>query len=144
MRTNGEQKDQGIRVLSISENQCIWMKTGVVNFKTCENAFDCTSCDFDKGIGGKLAQKPTAPVTWREVMRQPHLHKECRHMLTGRVIFKLCSHNYECKDCAYDQLLCGYDELLCGEDPDLSAHYATQVNKVTGFMLPMLVNDCSI
>jgi hypothetical protein len=144
MRTNSEQEDQGIRVLSISENQCIWMKTGVVNFKTCENAFDCTSCDFDKGIGGKLAQKPTAPVTWREVMRQPHLHKECRHMLTGRVLFKLCSHNYQCKDCAYDQLLCEYDELLCGDDLDLSAHYATQDNKVAGFMVPMLGNECSI
>ena len=37
--------------------------------------------------------------------------KECTHMLTGRVPFKLCSHNYDCKDCAYDQLLDEYDRL---------------------------------
>ena len=39
-------------------------------------------------------------------------------MLTGRVLFKLCSHNYECKDCAYDQFLYEYDQLLCEEDLD--------------------------
>jgi hypothetical protein len=134
MKTNGEQKGQGMRGFSISANQCIWMKAGVVNFRTCENAFDCSSCAFDKEIS-------RAPVSWREVMRrQPN--KECRHMLTGRVLFKLCSHNYECKDCAYDQFLYEYEQLLCEEDQ--SAYSAAQVNKVAGFMVPMLCNDCSI
>jgi glycine cleavage system H lipoate-binding protein len=133
MKTTVEQKGQRVRVFPMSENQCIWMKAGVVNFKICENAFDCTSCAFDMGIRGKSVQKPTALVSWKEVMNQPHLHKECRHMLTGRVIFKLCSHNYECHNCAYDQLLCTYDELLCEED--LSAHSAVQVNKAGGFMV---------
>jgi hypothetical protein len=138
MKTKGEQKDQAVRGSSLSENQCVWMKAGVVKFRTCENTFDCTSCAFDKEIGRKLAQKPTALVSWREVMRQPHLHKECRHMLTGRVIFKLCSHNYECKDCAYDQFLYEYDQLPGEEAP---AHAAAQVNKVAGFMVPVLNND---
>jgi hypothetical protein len=137
MSNNGEQKGQGIRILSMSADQCIWMKAGVVNFKTCENAFDCTSCTFDKAIGGKLSQKSTAPGRWREVMRQPHLHKECRHMLTGRVIFKLCSHNYECKDCAYDQHLYEYDQIQGEGEPEESVYYAAQVNKVASFMLPM-------
>ncbi len=128
MKTKGEQKGQRVPVFSMSENQCVWMKAGVVNFKTCGNAFDCTSCAFDKEISRKLAQQPTALASWREVMRQPHLHKECRHMLTGLVLFKLCSHNYECKDCAYDQFLYEYDQLL-GEE-DLSAHSAVQVNNV--------------
>ena len=142
MKTKVEPEGQGGRVFSTSENQCIWMKAGVVNFKICENAFDCTSCAFDKGISRQSVQEPTALVSWREVMRQPHLHKECRHMLTDRVLFKLCSHNYECKDCAYDQFLYEYDQLL-GEE-DLAAHAAAQVNKVAGFMVSMLNNDCSI
>jgi hypothetical protein len=112
------------------------MKAGVVNFKTCENVFDCTSCAFDKEIGRKSVQKPTALVSWREVMRQPHLHKECRHMLTGRVIFKLCAHNYECKDCGYDQQLYEYD--LLGEE-DLSAHSAAQVTRLPALRLPMAI-----
>ncbi len=132
MKTGGEQKSQGVRVFSMTENQCVWMKAGVVNFKICENAFDCTSCAFDKAISRKSAQKPTALVSWQEVMRNPKLHKECRHMLTGRVQFKLCSHNYECKDCAYDQLLCDYDQLL-GEE-DLPTRVAAQANKIDGFM----------
>jgi hypothetical protein len=137
MKTKVEPKGQGVRVFSMTENQCVWMKAGVVNFKICENAFDCTSCAFDKSV-----QEPAAPVGWREVMRQPQLHKECRHMLTDRVLFKLCSHNYACKDCAYDQFLYEYDQLLCEEDR--TAHPAAQVNRVTGFMASMPNNDCSI
>ena len=133
MKTKVEQKGQGVRVFSMSENQCIWMKAGVVNFKICENAFDCTSCAFDKVISRKSVPKPTALVSWKEVMRQPNLNKQCRHMLTGRVIFKLCSHNFECKDCAYDQQMCEYDQLP-GEE-DLSAYAAAQANKVAGFMV---------
>jgi glycine cleavage system H lipoate-binding protein len=133
MKPKEEQKSQGVRVFSMTENQCVWMKAGVVNYKICENAFDCTSCAFDKAISKKFDQKPTALVSWGEVMRQPHLNKECRHMLTGRVLFKLCSHNFECKDCAYDQQLYEYDQLL-GED-DLSAQVAAQVRKVDGFLV---------
>ncbi len=125
MNINTGQNEHGLRFLPVEGNQCLWMKTGMVEFKTCENEYDCTSCAFDKGIGEKLAQKSTS---WRDVMRQPHLHKECRHMQTGLVIFHLCSHNYECKDCAYDQHLYEYDRLLCEED--LSAHAARQVNNV--------------
>ena len=68
MKTKVEQKGQGVQVFSMSENQCIWMKAGVVNFKICENAFDCTSCAFDKAISRKSVQKPTALVSWKEVM----------------------------------------------------------------------------
>lgn len=129
MKTKVEPRGQGVQVLSMTENQCVWMKAGVVNFKICDNAFDCTSCAFDKAISRKSIQKPTALGSWREVMRsQPN--KECRHMLTGRVIFKLCSHDYQCNDCAYDQLLYDYDLLLCEED--LPAH-AAQAHKVGGF-----------
>lgn len=129
MKTNGEQTDQGVRIFSMSQNQCIWMKAGVVNFKICENAFDCTSCAFDKEIN----RKSTALADWREVMRNPKLHKECRHMLTGRVLFKLCSHNYECKDCAYDQQLYEYDQLLCEED--LAVPAAAQANQVEAWQV---------
>ena len=34
----------------VVENECIWMKAGVVNFRICDNAYDCNSCPFDKGI----------------------------------------------------------------------------------------------
>ncbi|MEJ2477650.1 MAG: hypothetical protein P8Y40_09160 [Desulfobacterales bacterium] len=37
----------GFQVL---EYECIWMKAGIVNFRVCDNAYDCNSCPFDKGI----------------------------------------------------------------------------------------------
>ena len=61
MKTKVEQKGQGVQVFSMSENQCVWMKAGVVNFKICENAFDCTSCAFDKGISKKSVAKTNCP-----------------------------------------------------------------------------------
>jgi len=142
MKRQGEQQGQGRQVFSINGNQCVWMKAGVVNYKTCDNAFDCTSCTFDKEISRKSAQKATALVSWGEVMRQPHLHKECRHMLTGRVLFKLCAHNYECKDCAYDQQLYEYDQLM--NEENLSAIAAVQVDNFPGFTVSMVDNYCSI
>jgi hypothetical protein len=142
MKTQGVRQCQRVQVLSMVNHQCVWMKAGVVNSKTCENAFDCTSCPFDKEISGKSEQKVTAPVSWREAMRQPHLHKECRHMLTGRVLFKLCSHNYECRDCAYDQQLYEYDQLLSEEH--LSAPAVIQVNEAPGFMAPLVDNYYAI
>jgi hypothetical protein len=141
MKRQGEQHGQGRQVFSTNGNQCVWMKAGVINFKTCDNAFDCTSCPFDKEISGKAAREATAPISWRAVMGQPHLHKECRHMLTGRVLFKLCAHNYECKDCAYDQQLYEYDQLMNEENLPASE---IQVDNIPGFMGSLVENYCSI
>jgi hypothetical protein len=64
--------------------------------------------------------------------------KKCLHMLTGRVQFKFCSHNYECKDCAYDQMLDAYDQLLGQEDLPIIA--AAQINKVAEYTVPIPVH----
>lgn len=144
MKSNGTYNDQGIRNLSTTERHCIWMKAGVVALKFCENNHDCPSCAFDKEISGKLSQNNASTASWREVMRQPHLQKECRHMLTGRVLFKLCSHNYECKNCAYDQQLYEYDQLLPEADLNLPAQVAARAAQAGGFMAPRLEHCCSL
>jgi len=136
MKTNNVRPGQVTKVLAGNDQQCVWMKAGVVNFKTCENAFDCTSCAFDKGISKNSAPQVTAQVKWQEVMRQPHLHKECRHMLTGRVLFKLCSHNYNCRDCAYDQQLYEYEHQLSNEN--LSTPAVPRVDRAPGLLVPSL------
>jgi glycine cleavage system H lipoate-binding protein len=119
---------QKVRVFSITENQCIWMKAGIVNHKLCENAYDCTSCAFDKAMSRKVDQKPTALVSWQDIKRtKPYFARECRHMLTGRVQFKFCANNYECKVCEFDQLL---------DEEDLAAATSpVRVTKVSGFAL---------
>jgi glycine cleavage system H lipoate-binding protein len=90
-----------VRVFVGEDNQCVWMKAGVVNYKLCENAYDCENCPFDK------AMSRTEKVTsWRQTMRElPYNQRECRHMLTGRVQYRFCSNNYRCNVCEFDQEL---------------------------------------
>ncbi|MFZ2445103.1 MAG: glycine cleavage system protein H [Syntrophobacteraceae bacterium] len=119
---------QGVRLFSTTEVQCVWMKAGVVNFKLCDGAYDCTSCPFDKAMSHKVNLKPTVLVSWREVMRtKPFFQRECRHKLTGRVQYKFCANNYQCNVCEFDQ---GLDEA------DLSASTPpVHTGRVSGFAL---------
>ncbi len=41
---------KNVKVFSISEEQCVWMKARVVNFKLCNNSYDCANCAFDKAM----------------------------------------------------------------------------------------------
>ncbi len=51
-RKNQQKSKTQKRVIGfqVVEDECIWMKAGVVNFRACDNAYDCNSCPFDKGI----------------------------------------------------------------------------------------------
>ncbi len=126
MRKKNGNGRQSVRLFSTAENQCIWMKAGVVNFKLCENAYDCTACPFDKAMSRKVKEKPAVFVSWREVMRNtPFPERECRHMLAGRVQYKFCTNNYLCSVCEFDQSL---------DEADLSAAVApVHAHKVAGF-----------
>jgi glycine cleavage system H lipoate-binding protein len=97
----------------ILEDECIWMKAGVVNFRLCDNAYDCYNCPFDKGMqrtigaGNKVASKKKEPG-WVEHLKARYQGAErtCRYALTGRVDApKICPMNYECYHCAYDQMM---------------------------------------
>ena len=37
-----------------SEHPCIWMQSGVVSFKNCNNYYDCTTCKYDSGMKKKV------------------------------------------------------------------------------------------
>lgn len=105
-RQSEKQKRPAARVFSNGENHCVWMKAGVVNFKLCENAYDCLSCPFDKAMSKSVARQPQAVVSWREEMKgKEYNQRECRHMLTGRVQYHFCSNGYRCNTCEYDQML---------------------------------------
>ena len=39
----------------VVEDECIWMKAGIVNFRLCDNAYDCNNCPFDKGMRRTLS-----------------------------------------------------------------------------------------
>jgi glycine cleavage system H lipoate-binding protein len=118
---------------NILEDRCIWMKAGVVNYRICDNAFDCNACTFNKAICQAMNIEPTvdsrsvAPkwVTYL-IERYDGANRPCRHALTGRIDApKICSNNYECYHCAFDQML---------DESDLAAELETPAcREVAGY-----------
>ncbi len=112
-----QKKEVKIAGLKVIDNECIWMKAGVVTFRLCDNAYDCTSCPFDTGMAKAMkaktkGKKPYKPPAWAEYLRKRYKNDErpCRHVLTGRIDPpKTCPNNYECNHCSYDQWLDEFD-----------------------------------
>jgi glycine cleavage system H lipoate-binding protein len=127
MKAGHDKKKRSVRVFSNGDNQCIWMKAGVINFKLCENAYDCPNCAFDKAMSRMAEKKPeAADSSWRQSMRnKAYDERECRHMLTGRAQYHFCSNNYRCNVCEYDQYL---------DEADVAGMAATiHTRKIAGF-----------
>ena len=120
MNTKGEEKKKRVMGFQVLENECIWMKAGVVNFRLCDNAYDCYNCPFD--IGMRKAMDLRSPQEedrerpgWVQYLQQRYQgsSRPCRHALTGHIDApKICSMNYECYHCPFDQVL---DELDLGK-----------------------------
>jgi glycine cleavage system H lipoate-binding protein len=97
-------------IFGMANNQCVWSSAGVAKPFACINAFDCLSCSFDRKVQSdfetknQIADQPSTdprPVRLRMLINQ----RKCRHMLSGRVAYKLCGHGYDCVRCPYDQML---------------------------------------
>jgi len=110
-------------------NPCLWMQSGVVEFKSCNNFYDCTTCKYDEGMR-KQAEKGKHP-TWQDAMRRkPSLDRVCRHTLTRRIAGRACAYNYECSACDFDQF---FEEVWAAKNP--SHPYDTQ--NIKGFQIPL-------
>lgn len=112
-----KKKVMGFQVL---EEECIWMKAGIVNFRTCDNAYDCYNCPFDQAMRKAMTlEHPTGPgkktEAWVDHLKENYhgASRQCRHALTGRIEApKSCSLNYECFHCPFDQML---DDIEFGQ-----------------------------
>lgn len=101
------------------KKHCVWMEAGVIDYKICDNNYDCTTCTFDRAMkktaeanlalmrAGQTPQgKKGKIIPWQEKLRQrAGLQQQCRHMLTGRVPAYFCGNNYDCNHCPFDQML---------------------------------------
>jgi glycine cleavage system H lipoate-binding protein len=109
----------------VIENECIWMKAGVVNFRLCNNVYDCNNCPFDKSMRKAMNKNVDIEFKRKRAEWAQNLHKRydgkdlpCRHALTGRIDApKICALDYECYHCAYDQWLDDYDVSELGNRP---------------------------
>ena len=123
-------KDQGrekerIQGFQVIEEECIWMKAKVVSFRLCDNDYDCYNCPFDRGMRKAMGLESTAEVHEEQPAWVDHLKKKyhgasrpCRHALTGRIEApKICTMNYECFHCPYDQMLDDSDVAQLSSPP---------------------------
>ncbi len=92
-------------VFGIQEQQCIWMKAGVVNFKLCQNAYDCVSCSFDKAMQKALREDDVFESWRRSMLKKPTAVRWCRHMMAGDVAVRPCGYAYDCARCEFDQTM---------------------------------------
>jgi glycine cleavage system H lipoate-binding protein len=74
------------------------------------NAFNCLDCSFDRKVQADFQAREKNGEATGLAHTQPRLRllvKElkCRHMLSGRVSYKLCAHGYNCVKCPYDQMI---------------------------------------
>jgi glycine cleavage system H lipoate-binding protein len=125
-RDNEKKRLVGFRV---EEDKCIWMKAGVVNFRLCDNVFDCYHCPFDArmqramGSGGHSEIELKEPGWVKYLKTRYHgAERPCRHALTGRADApKICTVNYECYHCAFDQMMDEIGIAELGEPPSYAS-----------------------
>jgi glycine cleavage system H lipoate-binding protein len=108
------------------KKHCVWMEAGVIDYKRCDNNYDCNTCKFDRSMKHsaeanlallKAGQTPLGKkgkiIPWPDRMRQRSgLQQQCRHMLTHRVPAYFCGNNYDCFKCPFDQMLEDQFELF--------------------------------
>jgi glycine cleavage system H lipoate-binding protein len=95
-------------VFGATNKLCVWSRAGVVKPVACMNAFDCLGCAFDQKVQANFEKRqPAATMVDSRSTRMRMLinQRKCRHMLSGRVQYKLCGHGYDCLRCPYDQML---------------------------------------
>jgi glycine cleavage system H lipoate-binding protein len=113
----------GFRVV---ENECIWMKAGVINLRFCDNAYDCYTCPFDKAMQRTMHPRGQTEADihepgWVEKIKACYRGSErpCRYSLTGRIDApKICPLNYECYHCTFDQMMDDFDLSQLRDSPN--------------------------
>lgn len=108
---------------------CLWMQTGVVKFKNCDNYYDCTTCKYDHAMGQKATKG--RQLTWQESMRRrPAMDRVCRHSLTQRINTRICAYDYECSKCDFDQY---FEDVWTTKNKSMPF----EIQQVKGFDVPM-------
>jgi glycine cleavage system H lipoate-binding protein len=97
----------------LSENKCVWMRAGVINFKRCDYDYDCYNCPFDQAMISAMGEKIAPDREERQAYWLRHVKQKyqiaatpCIHFLTGRIESpEECPGNYKCDHCNVHDLL---------------------------------------
>lgn len=111
------------------DNPCIWMQAGVAKYMNCNNFYDCNTCKYDLGMQKRVDQGKQ--VSWQEAMRKrSDIDRTCRHSLTHRIGNRVCSFNYNCSRCDFDQF---FEEVWTAKTKNIPF----EVQNIKGFDVPM-------
>jgi len=86
---------------------CIWSKAGVIESTPCINAFDCLGCSIEKSVRTAIEDKGAArgqAVSGTRNMSWFMSNGKCRHVLSGRIAYGLCS-SQSCANCPVEQMI---------------------------------------
>ena len=90
----------------VGKAQCIWAQKGAISYRICTHQHQCQACEFAQAIeearyfGG--AEEVAIPQGAAEL---PGCQRMCRHALTGRVSYRLCTRLFQCAACPFEQML---------------------------------------
>jgi glycine cleavage system H lipoate-binding protein len=94
-------------VFSMPNEACIWSKAGVIESTECINAFDCLGCSIEKSVRTSSEDKGKArgqAVSGTRNMSWFMSNGKCRHVLSGRISYGLCS-SKSCVNCPVEQMI---------------------------------------
>lgn len=100
------------------DNQCIWMKAGIINFRICDQDYDCYNCSFDlrmrDAMGKANQQKVAQPAPAETPGGFPgQVMNPCIYSLRGHPDAPSeCIMDYACVECAVHQSKGKKTELL--------------------------------
>ena len=111
--TDREDRIRKVSGFQVVEEECVWRKLGVIDFRGCHSGRDCHNCSFDKGMREEMGlatfdNDSLEHPGWVEYLRRNRhgASRPCLHALTDRTSApKICTMDYECTHCPYDQML---------------------------------------
>ena len=104
----GDRKRKEVPVVfSMPNEACIWSKAGVIESTPCINAFDCLGCSIEKSV--RAAQEDKSESRGKAVSGTLNMswfmsNGKCRHVLSGRISYGLCS-SKSCVNCPVEQMI---------------------------------------
>jgi len=117
--------------LYLVDNECVWMRAGVISFHLCEIDYDCDHCIFDSSMRAAMAGEPPPKYNakssaWEDDMldRYESVMDRCIHFLAGQKgIPEACSEDHECFRCPVHHSLTYYQK----EEPKALSEFKSKV-----------------
>lgn len=110
-------------------NPCIWMQSGAVKKKNCNNFYNCINCSYDLGMRKRV--DAGKQISWQDAMRRkPGLERICRHSLTNRIAKRACAYDFNCSSCDFDQF---FEDVWTQK----AGYMPYEIQTVKGFEIPL-------